>query len=141
MTGSYFRNIALAGIIFLSVISVIADSQAGGVKEASVSFSRDIAPVLRRKCATCHLTGTEAGGMALHPKAAWRNLVGKASGESGFLIVAPGQPEKSYLIMKLEGSHMEHGGMGSQMPFGAPPLKPEIIQTIRIWISEGAANN
>ena len=138
MTFALYKNIGVAGAIMLSAIS---GGHAGGIEETEVSFSKDIAPVMRRKCATCHLTGTEAGGMALHPRAAWKSIVGKPSGESPFFIVAPGEPEKSYLLMKLEGSHIENGGTGARMPFAAPPLNAGIIQTIRDWISAGAPDN
>ena len=50
-----------------------------------VSFSRDLVPVLRTNCATCHLTGSEAGNLALHPGAAYKNLVGVQSIESKWL--------------------------------------------------------
>jgi hypothetical protein len=32
---------------------------------SGVSFERDIAPILEKRCAVCHLTGDEPGGMAL----------------------------------------------------------------------------
>ena len=52
--------------------------------------------------------------------------------------VVPGKPDDSYLVMKLEGTHIEQGGNGAQMPFGAPPLPREDIARIRQWIAEGA---
>jgi len=47
--------------------------------------------------------------------------------------VAPGDPDNSYLIQKLEGT-----APGAQMPFGGTPLDPAIISNIRTWISNGA---
>ena len=40
--------------------------------------------------------------------------------------------------MKLEGTHIEHGGNGAKMPFGAQPLTKEEIAKIRHWIADGA---
>ena len=47
--------------------------------------------------------------------------------------VAPGDPDNSYLIQKLEGT-----APMAQMPFGGTPLDPAIISNIRTWISNGA---
>lgn len=106
-----------------------------------VSFTADIVPLLRTRCATCHLTGAEAGKIALHPKAAYLNLVGVKATASDFPRVKAGAPDESYMVMKLEGTHLEKGGSGARMPFAAPPLEAEKIAMIRRWIAEGAANN
>lgn len=108
---------------------------------AAVSFSRDIVPLLRTQCATCHMTGMEPGNMALHPGAAYANLVNVKSPVSGLFRVVPGKPEQSYLLMKLEGTHLDHGGKGVRMPFGVPPLPQKVIDQIAAWISQGAKNN
>lgn len=107
----------------------------------AVSFARDIAPVLKDRCATCHLSGEEAGGMALHPAAAYASIVGVPSLESKLLRIKPGLPDESYLLLKLEGRHLDAGGSGQRMPFEQAPLQEEILQRIRDWITAGAAEN
>lgn len=113
---------------------------ADGADEKQVSlFTSQVEPLLKTSCATCHLTGQEAGAMALVPGKAYAALVDVPSAEMpGLMRVKPGDPDASYLVMKLEGTHLEHGGSGAQMPFGAAPLTPEQIAPIRQWISEGA---
>ena len=106
-----------------------------------VSFSRDLVPVFRTSCAACHLTGQEGGKMKLFPAAAYASLVNVAATTSGLLRVKPGAPEQSYLLKKLDGTHLDAGGQGVQMPFGAAPLDPEILRKIREWIAAGAPNN
>ncbi len=102
-------------------------------------FKAEVAPLLAARCATCHLTGAEAGNLSMIPARTIESLVGvKAKGASKLVRVVPGDPDNSYLMMKLEGTHVEHGGTGAKMPFGAPPLKPEQIDLIRQWIAEGA---
>lgn len=106
------------------------------------SFVSDIAPILKTRCATCHLTGQEAGAMALHPGAAYSNIVGvPAVSAPKMLRVAPEQPERSYLMLKLEGKHLDAGGSGSQMPLGGPPLDGPTLELVREWIRAGALNN
>jgi hypothetical protein len=109
--------------------------------EEPVSFSKDIAPLLKEHCAPCHLTGDEAGNMALHPKAAYKTLVGTPSIESKLLRVKPGSSGESYLVHKIEGSQLEAGGAGVRMPMEGAYLTDEQIAMIRRWIDAGAAEN
>lgn len=106
------------------------------------SFSKDIVPVLKTRCAICHLTGQEQGNIALPPAKAYASLVKVKSTEAPVLIrVAPGKPEDSYLIAKLEGTQIKAGGKGARMPFAAPPLSAAQIKLFRDWIAAGAPNN
>jgi mono/diheme cytochrome c family protein len=116
------------------------EDNAQATQQVAVSlYQSDIAPMLTSSCASCHLTGAEAGNMSLVPDKAIATLVGvKAVGAPSQIRVVPGKPDESYVIMKLEGTHIEQGGSGAQMPFGAPPLAPEKIAKLRQWISEGA---
>jgi hypothetical protein len=127
------RAHALVGIALLASTVVRA--------AAPVEFKRDIVPLLKVRCAVCHLTGDEAFGMALYPGAAYKSLVNVPSGESPLLRVKPGKPDESYLIRKLEGTQSEAGGKGMQMPIDSGPLSRPEIDMIRAWIAEGAKNN
>lgn len=128
----------MRGWLFLLAACVPVGAIAAG---EPVRFQADIAPVLKTRCAVCHLTGSEAGKLALHPKAARASLVGRKSGESSFLLVAPGKPDVSYLLMKLEGTHVARGGKGARMPFGQTPLDAATIAKMRAWIVAGAPDN
>jgi hypothetical protein len=105
------------------------------------SFSSDLVPILRTRCAVCHLTGEEAGNMSLVPDAAYESLVGVKSPTTGLVRVVPGKPDDSYLIMKLEGTHLAKGGSGVRMPFGAEPLSADLLKLFRDWIAAGAPKN
>ncbi len=123
------------------MIALLIAMASEAVSPPPVSFAADIVPLLRARCATCHLTGNEAGKIALYPKAAYANLVGVKATASDYLRVKAGAPDESYMVMKLEGTHLDRGGAGARMPFAAPPLDAEKVATIRRWIAEGAANN
>jgi len=112
-----------------------------GDEPSAVSFKRDLVPLLRRSCATCHVTGTEPGNIALHPGAAYENLVESPSVQSKLLRVKPGAPAESYLLLKLEDTHLDAGGTGQRMPFGLAPLDASQIEMIREWIAAGAPDN
>lgn len=105
------------------------------------SFSGDIAPVLRARCAACHMTGTEAGNIALGPDEAWESLVGVKSPTTGLVRVVPGDADSSYLMMKLRGSGLDGQGSGMRMPPGAAPLPEETIRRVTDWIEAGAPRN
>ena len=61
----------------------------------------------------------------------------------GDQVVEPGDPAKSYLIHKLDGSYKAVGGTGDPMPkMDIPhPLAASDIALITQWIAEGAPNN
>jgi hypothetical protein len=104
------------------------------------NFSEIQASILAPSCATtgCHLGAGAPQGLRLDNANSYGMLVGVASSESpGILRVAPGDPDNSYLIQKLEGT----ASVGSQMPLGAPPLEQASIDVIRQWISAGAIDD
>lgn len=96
-----------------------------------------------QRCANCHSGGSPLGGMNLETvELAYANLVGangdgvNANGNASFKRVNPGNPDESYIILKLEGDPRA----GSQMPLVQPPkpLSSAQIQLVRDWIANGA---
>lgn len=121
-----------------------ADSQAGAamqtVQQPKVSFKNDIQPILDAHCVACHLTGAAQANLNLEEGLAYAALVRQRAQQSPFQRVAPGEPNESYLIRKVEGSHIKVGGQGTQMP-PLGPLNKESIALIRQWILYGAPDN
>jgi hypothetical protein len=108
----------------------------------AVSFSGQVQPIFNARCALsgCHSGAFPTGGLDLSAGVAHGNLVDQPSSECpSFKRVAPGAPDSSYIIFKLQGSGTCF--VGVQMPFGGPPLSAAEIDTIRTWIAQGAANN
>lgn len=89
-------------------------------------FQTVVAPLLARRCLSCHDDAEHKGGLSLHTSKA---LDG---GDSGPLIV-PGDPDSSLLIEQITPID----GVAS-MPLDADPLTPEDVQAIRDWIQQGA---
>jgi len=101
------------------------------------NFSEIQASILEPNCATigCHLGAAAPQGLRLDSANSYAMLVSVASTEaSSILRVAPGNPDNSYLIQKLEGT----ATVGAQMPLGAPALEQATIDVIRQWIGDGA---
>lgn len=108
------------------------------------TFAADVQPILTANCALsgCHAGTSPQQGMNLAAGQAYLNIVSVQSMEVPSLFrVAPGQPDSSYLVHKIQGTQASVGGGGSQMPLGGAPLSQEQIDTIRAWISDGAKNN
>lgn len=97
--------------------------------------------IFNTSCAVsgCHRGPSAPLGLDLSADNAHDNLVNVPSEEVPDLLrVAPGAPDESYLVMKIEGAP---GIIGARMPRGRPPLSDEQIQLIREWIAEGAPAN
>lgn len=127
----------LASCLLSPVLFMLSAAQAAD----TVSFADQILPMLEAQCGGCHMTGDEPGGLALIADMARPSLLKASSQQNALPIVAPGDPERSYLILKLEDRHLEAGGQGVRMPFGAPPLDDAFISQLRNWISQGAPDN
>ena len=93
----------------------------------TVSFSRDIAPILVANCNGCHYNATRVSG-GLQFNMFSQIIKGGSSGE----IVLPGKPDESLIIRKLKGTE------GARMPMGRAPLPDAQIQLVSTWIKEGA---
>jgi mono/diheme cytochrome c family protein len=95
----------------------------------SVSFAREIAPLLIEQCSGCHYDARQLRGELNMNSFAqlWKG------GESGAMIKA-GEPEESLLVRKLRGT------AGDRMPAGGrPPLNGEAMEKVVRWIAEGAS--
>jgi hypothetical protein len=86
-------------------------------------------------CTTCHSGSAAPLGFRLEADVAYSMLVNAPSVEVPSLMrVAPGNPDASYLVQKLEGTAQA----GARMPLNGQPLPAEVIAVIRQWIVDGA---
>jgi methionine-rich copper-binding protein CopC len=89
-------------------------------------------------CSKCHIGASAPEGLQLDAAHAYNFLVGVHSVEEpSFLRVNPGNPDMSYMILKIEGAPGIEGG---QMPLGETPLPQATIAAIRQWVTNGAPN-
>lgn len=87
----------------------------------------------------CHAGPNPRQGMNLSAGQAHENLVNVRSNERPELFrVAPGEPDSSYLVHKIEGWSSI---VAERMPLGGNPLSQEEINAIRTWIENGAPEN
>jgi len=135
-------SLLLAGALFAGCFSdrTTGPSGPGG----TVSFANDVQPIFSGSCAFsgCHGTSNANPGgkpMVLASGQAYNNIVGVFSVElTTMQRIQAGQPNNSYLIHKIQGSHQSVGGSGGRMPLGSAPLSQAQIDLIRSWVANGA---
>ncbi len=91
----------------------------------TVSFSKDIAPIIAANCIGCHGDQNPGGRLNLD---AFDTLI--KGGESGAPF-KPGTPAESLLVRKLKGM------AGKRMPLDKPALPADAIAKVEKWIAEG----
>ncbi|MGH1348841.1 MAG: hypothetical protein ACRBN8_45315 [Nannocystales bacterium] len=101
-----------------------------------LSHDRDLQPLWDAKCADCHM-GTQAfGGLFLDPGHAYENLVGVPASQLPTMVrIRAGDPKRSYVWLKLKGTHLEAGGYGEPIPVVLTDLEEARILG---WIEQGA---
>jgi len=94
----------------------------------TVSFSRDIAPVLAESCFGCHVNSQ-------NPRANLNmtTFQGMLRGGDNGPPIVPRQPADSLLVQRLQGE-----GGAARMPMGRDPLTDAVIAQFETWITEGA---
>jgi hypothetical protein len=96
-----------------------------------------LTPVCAR--AGCHAASAASAGLVLEAGQSYGLLVGHRSSENGSLDrVSPGDPDRSYMILKLRG---DPSITGERMPLGGPYLTSDQIAGIAAWIRAGAPND
>ena len=107
----------------------------------TVTLSQLQTTIFTPRCSGCHTGfGSSLPGVQnLTAGNTFASIVGVASIEQPALKrVAPGDPDHSYLVQKIEGAA---GISGQRMPLGGPFLAQSEIDLVRAWIAQGALNN
>lgn len=121
------RSLLAIALLALTPRAAFADD----AEAAPVSFRKDIAPLLQRRCVTCHGEDSAKGGYRLDSFAA----LAKA-GESELPALTAGQPQKSELYQLLVESDPQ-----DRMPQRADALPAREIALVERWIAQGARND
>jgi hypothetical protein len=114
----------------LEVLLILA--LAGCATQPSISYQRDVTPILEAKCLACHLPPKGEGylksGLSM---ASYESLMKGTIYEP---VIVPGDSRHSVFNMVVEDR------LNSSMR--APqPLTKEEIAILRMWVDQGAKNN
>lgn len=91
-----------------------------------VDFRRDIEPLLKEKCQSCHGPQQQLSGLRLDTRVA-----ALAGGNSG-AVIKPGNSQESRLIHLVAGLNKQ-----VRMPMTGDPLTNEQVGLLRAWIDQG----
>lgn len=111
--------------ILLLVLGGMAIANAQKPKAPAVTYFRDIEPILKASCVSCHQASMAAGGLRLDAPESL--LQGGASGKA----VVPGKADRSLLYTRLTDTTAKR-----MPPVGM--LTEEQLALIRAWINLGA---
>jgi uncharacterized membrane protein len=124
-----------SSLVWLSVAAVVLAIATGCERAPTVSYSKDVAPILEKHCKSCHVQGQSGYVVSGFDLTGYDSLM---KGTQYGPVVLPGDALTSVLVMLIEG----RADPSLKMPHGdAAPLTPEQIQTIRRWVEQGAKNN
>jgi len=109
-----------------------------------MTFQELMTEVLVPSCAGsfCHKPDPPpAAPMSLEAAVAYRELVGApADQRPSMLRIAPNDPANSWVIVKVKQELATLHGT-TRMPLNKPPLAPEMIEQLEMWIMRGAPND
>ncbi|MBM3759155.1 MAG: hypothetical protein FJW36_02790 [Acidobacteria bacterium] len=95
---------------------------------AARDYTRDIRPILERRCTGCHSATATMGSLNLE------TMEGLMKGGNNGPVMVSGKSQESTMYLSLVGKRPDIG----RMPFSNEPMPDEEIETIREWIDEGA---
>lgn len=118
-----------------------------GPQAPPISFAQEIQPIFTRSCALpdCHGPPEEfaAQELLLDPGNSYAQTVGVRAVQvrnADVKRIEPGDPDRSYLVAKIRGTHRQLGGVGAPMPLDGS-LPAEDLEKIVRWVEAGAPNN
>ena len=103
-----------------------------------VSYADHLEPLVIAHCLSCHEQEEAKGKLVLDPGLGYERLVGPRSiQDPEMALVEPGDPENSYLWLKLQHVAQEGKGMPRTVG-GSKMLRDSELELYRRWIEGGA---
>jgi WD40 repeat protein len=121
-------GLVIIGLALLTWTALAAEvTAANGVTPPAVSFTKEIAPILTKKCLNCHGPEKAKGGYQLHN---FESMM--KPGDNGNAPLVAGKPDTSELYQRLIAKDED-----DRMPQKDDPLSAAQIALIERWIKEG----
>ena len=122
--------------LFLAALPIaLTSALTGCAREEAVSFSQDVKPIIDKNCLACHKEGGEGYEASGFSMVTYDNLM---KGTKFGPMIISGDSAGSNMIVLMEGRadpsiSMPHGSMD--------PVRKADIETLRLWVDQGAKNN
>lgn len=115
-------------LIFVGVTAHLVASPTGVRGEEPISFSRQVKPILAKRCFACHGPDAQEAGLALD---AFESATVEL--DSSLQAIVPHKASSSELIRRITS-----GDESERMPPDGEALSPEEILVLHRWIEQGA---
>jgi hypothetical protein len=103
-----------------------------------VSYAAHIEPLIVARCLGCHEAEDPEADLVLEPGQGYGDLVGRPSVQQPSMeLVSPGDPDASYLWLKLQHTAPHGKGMPRTLT-GSKKLRLDELELYRRWIEGGA---
>lgn len=99
-----------------------------------VTYADDVGPILQKHCAECHVAGQQGAVTSGFLMDSYESVM---KGSRFGSVIDPGSAISSSLYILVSGK----ADLTISMPHGKDPLSAEEIETIRVWIENGAVEN
>lgn len=118
----------------------------GGPDGGSVSYARDIAPIFQAHCVYCHHTGSVIDVDLQKPFDPKHGIINRPNswvpqGSKDPVIVDPGNPGDSFILVKVGDPSLDMSVNGKPMPYQVPRVTDTELANIKQWITNGAADD
>ncbi|MDE2183360.1 MAG: hypothetical protein KGJ78_10100 [Alphaproteobacteria bacterium] len=120
------------------VASLMVGSALAADSEPTVSFQRQVLPILQEHCVMCHAPGA-VGYQSVSFDA--RSYKGVRAGSAAGVAVIPYHPDRSPLMRVLDHAWKTNDEKALRMPPLGPQLSPDELKVISDWIKQGAKDN
>ena len=120
--------------IYLPAILVSTLLTAACSVEHKPGYTADVRPILDKYCAECHMPGMEGAKKSGFQIDSYASIM---KGTNLGPVIVPGSAESSTLYILVAGK----ADPKINMPHGKEPLSAKEIDTIRLWIDQGAMDN
>ena len=133
------RSAATAFVGAMLILLAACGTQVPEVpNEEPVTYSDHLEPLVIAHCLSCHESEDAKAKLVLDPGVGYARLVGPRSiQDPDMALVEPGDPERSYLWLKLQHATEEGKGMPRTLS-GSKKLRPAELDLYRRWIEGGA---
>ena len=118
----------------LTVLTLCVFTALGSACTKQVSYSKDVYPILQENCLSCHEPGGKGEVASGFNMATYEAFM---KGTKFGPVIVPGSGFSSTLAILIE----HKGDPSLNMPHKKHPLPEEDIETIKLWIDQGAKNN
>ena len=115
----------IAPVMFRIRRFAILSAAMGATPLWAVDFVHEVAPILKKQCAECHMGAKHKGGLSMNTR---EDLM--KEGDDGFAIV-PGNSAKSLMLKRITAED-------ERMPPKGDRLQQQEVELIAAWINEGA---